>query len=258
MIFSQLWIMRSSKLFIGLLCPLILFSGCGTMGNMNNTTKGGLIGGGSGALLGATIGGLVGHGKGAAIGAAVGTVVGAGTGMVVGKKKDAINKQMSQAAAQAQQVNGAKVEQVTDTVSGLQTVRVTFESGILFVTGKADLSNTAKSSLSQFANKVLIPNAGMDVLIKGYTDNQGWRNCTREESAKRNVELSQMRAQNVSSYLLECGVAVSQIKEVNGFGEAEPVADNATAAGREQNRRVEVYMYASQEMIDQAEKEAAS
>ena len=72
--------MRINKLFIGLLCPLILFSACGTMGNMNNTTKGGLIGGGSGALLGATIGGLVGHGKGAAIGAAVGTVVGTGTG----------------------------------------------------------------------------------------------------------------------------------------------------------------------------------
>lgn len=258
MVFSKKWIMRINKLFIGLLCPLILFSACGTMENMNNTTKGGLIGGGSGALLGATIGGLVGHGKGAAIGAAVGTVVGTGTGVIVGKKKDAINKQMSQVAAQAQRVDGAKVEQVTDTVSGLQTVRVTFKSGILFVTGKADLNNTAKSSLSQFANKVLIPNASMDVFIKGYTDNQGWRNCTQEESTKRNVELSQMRAQSVSSYLLECGVAVSQIKEVNGFGEAEPVADNTTAAGREQNRRVEVYMRASQKMIEQAETETAS
>lgn len=249
--------MRTSKFFIVMLCPLVMLSSCGTMGEMSHTAKGSLIGGGSGALLGTTIGGLAGHGKGAAIGAAVGTVVGAGTGALIGKKKDAVNRQMAQAAQQARQVEGAKVEQVTDSVSGLQTVRVTFDSGILFVTGKADLSNAAKSSLSQFANKVLIPNAEMDVLIKGYTDNQGWHNCTLQESARKNVELSQMRAQSVSSYLLGCGANASQIKEVTGLGEAEPVADNATATGREQNRRVEVYMYASQKMIEKAEKEVA-
>lgn len=58
---------------------------------------------------------------------------------------------MAEAAAKAQQVEGAKVEQVTDTQNGIQTVKVTFESGILFVTGKSDLNNSAKVSLSQFA-----------------------------------------------------------------------------------------------------------
>lgn len=249
--------MKANKVCIGLLCPLLLLSSCGTVGTMSNTAKGGLIGGGSGALLGATIGGLAGHGKGAAIGAAVGTAVGAGTGVIIGKKKDAVNRKMAQAAVQAKQVQGAKVEQVTDTVSGLQTVRVTFDSGILFVTGSEALSNTAKSSLSQFANKVLLPNSGMDVLIKGYTDNQGWRNCSEEESRQKNMELSQLRAQSVATYLQECGAAASQIKEVSGKGEAEPVADNSTDVGRKQNRRVEVYMYASREMIEEAEKEAA-
>ena len=61
------------------------------------------------------------------------------------------------------------------------------------------------------------------------------------------------RAQSVSSYLLGCGVSPNQIKSVEGMGEANPVADNSTEAGRQENRRVEVYMYASQEMIQQAE-----
>lgn len=224
-----------------LLSACLVFSGCG----MTNTAKGGLIGGGSGAALGALVGGVIGHGKGAAIGAAVGTAVGAGAGVLIGKKMD-------KAAAQAEQIEGAEVEQVTDT-NGLQAVKVTFDSGILFATGNASLSSSAKASLSKFANNVLNQNRDMDVTIYGYTDNQGWRNSTAEQSYQKNMDLSQERAQSVSSYLLGCGVAASQIKTVEGMGENNPVADNSTEAGRKENRRVEVYMYASQQMIQQAE-----
>ena len=93
----------------------------------------------------------------------------------------------------------------------------------------------------------------MDVNIYGFTDNQGWKNSTVEQSKQKNLDLSQERAQSVSTYLLSCGVASSQIKGVQGLGEESPVADNSTAAGRQENRRVEVYMYASPEMIQQAE-----
>lgn len=93
----------------------------------------------------------------------------------------------------------------------------------------------------------------MDVTIYGYTDNQGWRNSTAEQSFQKNLNLSQERAQSVSSYLLGCGVSASQIKTVEGMGENNPIADNSTEAGRRENRRVEVYMYASQQMIQQAE-----
>ena len=93
----------------------------------------------------------------------------------------------------------------------------------------------------------------MDVDIYGYTDNQGWKNSTAEQSRQKNINLSQERAQSVSTYMMSCGVAPAQIKGVQGLGEENPVADNSTAAGRQENRRVEVYMYASTQMIQQAE-----
>lgn len=95
----------------------------------------------------------------------------------------------------------------------------------------------------------------MDILIKGYTDNQGWIGCSHEESIRKNYELSQLRAQSVSMYLQQCGVSPSQIKEVSGFGESYPVADNSTKSGREQNRRVEVYMQASEKILQDVENE---
>ena len=183
--------MKKTKFIAFLLSATLVFSGCG---NMNNTTKGGLIGGGGGAALGAIIGGIAGHGKGAAIGAAVGAAVGTGAGVLIGKKMD-------KAAAEAAQIQGAQVEQVTDN-NGLQAVKVTFDSGILFNTGNASLSPQAKSALSKFANNVLNQNRGMDVSIYGYTDNQGWRNSTAEQSIQKNLNLSQERAQSVASYLL--------------------------------------------------------
>ena len=234
--------MRKIKFTAILLCVTMILSGCGSM---NNTTKGGLLGGGGGAALGDVVGGLIGKGKGAAIGAGIGAAVGAGAGVLIGKKMD-------KAAAEAAAIEGAQVEQVTDN-NGLQAVKVTFNSGILFSTGAATLSSDAKASLSKFANNVLKQNTGMDVDIYGYSDNQGWKNSTAEQSKQKNINLSQERAQSVSTYLLSCGVRGTQIKQVEGLGEAYPVADNSTAAGRQENRRVEVYMYASTEMIQQAE-----
>ena len=234
--------MKKTKIMSLALCFALILSGCASM---NNTTKGGLLGGGGGAALGAVLGGIIGKGKGAAIGAGIGAAVGAGAGVLIGKKMD-------KAAAQAAAIEGAQVEQVTDQ-NGLQAVKVTFDSGILFGTGAATLSSSAKASLSKFDNDVLKQNADMDVDIFGYTDNQGWKNSTAEQSKQKNLDLSQERAQSVCSYLMSCGITSAQIKGVQGMGEENPVADNSTAAGRQENRRVEVYMYASQEMIQQAE-----
>jgi outer membrane protein OmpA-like peptidoglycan-associated protein len=216
----------------------------GMICSCNNTQKGAGIGAGGGAVLGGIIGAIAGN---TVVGAAIGGAVGAGAGAIIGNKMDKAKKA-------AQQVKNAQVETVKDN-NGLQAVKVTFDSGILFASGKAVLSSTAKSSLAQFAN-VLKNNADCDVAIQGYTDNQGWKNSTAAESAEKNKALSLDRASAVSSYLMSLSVPATQIKSVEGMGELNPVADNATAAGQAQNRRVEVYMYASEKMIKEAQQQA--
>lgn len=239
--------MKGTKLTAGFLCFSLILSSCG----MSNTGKGSLIGAGSGAALGSVIGALAGKnkGKGAAIGAAVGTAIGVTAGALIGKKMD-------KAKAEAEKIANAEVESVTD-ANGLQAVKVTFDSGILFNTSSSNLSNTAQGSLLNFAKNVLLPNTDMDVAIKGYTDNQGWKNSTKEQSIEKNKKLSLQRAQSVETYLKNQGVSAAQIKSVEGLGEADPVADNSTKAGQQENRRVEVYLYASEAMIKAAEAEAS-
>ena len=208
------------------LCFGIVVAGC------NNTQKGAGIGAGGGALVGAIIGNMAGN---TAVGAVIGGAVGATAGALIGKKMDKVK-------AEAEQVKNAQVEEVKDQ-NGLDAVKVTFDSGILFATGKADLSASAKNSLAEFA-RVLNQNNDCDVAIIGHTDNTG--------SDAVNQPLSVNRATSVQNYLRSCGVQQKQIKSVEGQGSTNPVADNSTAAGRQQNRRVEVYLFPSQAMIDAA------
>ncbi len=215
-----------------LLCSIILLSSCSTT---KNSTKGGLIGGAGGALIGAGIGALAGKGKGAAIGAAIGGTVGAGAGVLIGKKMD---KQK----AELEKIEGAQVESVTD-ANNLQAIKVTFESGILFATGKSDLNTSSKAALNKFAN-TLKETPETDITIYGHTDNTG----TREV----NVKLSNDRASAVAAFLNNNGIATNRMK-TEGKAFDEPVADNSTADGRAKNRRVEIYITANQQMINQAE-----
>ena len=205
--------------------------------NVSNTAKGTAIGAGGGAVVGAIIGKMAGN---TAIGAVIGGTVGATTGAIIGKKMDKAKKE-------AEAVKNAQVETITD-ANGLEAVKVTFDSGILFATNKADLNSTSKASLTQFA-EVLKENRDMDIAIIGHTDNTG--------SDAINNPLSKNRAQSVSKFLKSQGVASAQIKTIDGQGSTNPVADNSTAEGRKQNRRVEVYMYASEKMINEANAEAS-
>ena len=225
--------MKSLKSIAVALCAMLVLAGC----NMSNTAKGTMIGAGGGAAVGAVIGAIAGN---TAVGAAIGGVVGAGTGAIIGHKMDKAKKE-------AEAVKNAQVETITD-ANGLEAIKVTFDSGILFATNKADLNATSKASLTQFA-EVLQENKDMDIAIFGHTDNTG--------TDAVNNPLSKNRAQSVSKFLKSQGVASSQIKTIDGQGSKNPVADNSTAEGRKQNRRVEVYMYASEQMIKEANAEAA-
>ena len=214
--------MKGMKFSVIALSAALLMSSC----SMSNKAKGGLIGGGGGAALGALIGQLAGDGKGAAIGAGVGAAIGAGAGILIGNKMD-------KAKEAAEQVENAQVEMMEDNNTGLKYVKVTFDSGILFATSDATLSTSAKSSLTQFATTVLKTNPDMDVAVVGYTDNVGWKNSTAEESKNKNKTLSLQRAQSVSTYLISNGATSSQIKYVEGLGEENPVASNATKEGQD-------------------------
>ena len=111
--------MKSIKCVAAALCAAMVLSGC----NVSNTAKGTAIGAGGGAALGAIIGKIAGN---TAVGAVIGGAVGAGAGAIIGHKMDKAKKE-------AEAVKNAQVESVKD-ANGLDAVKVTFDSGILFAT----------------------------------------------------------------------------------------------------------------------------
>lgn len=225
--------MNFKKTFVALgLCATLVLSSCG----MSKTGKGALIGGGGGAGVGAGIGALIGGGKGAGIGAGIGAAVGAGVGALIGNKMDKQQKELEA------QLKDAEVEKTTD-ANGLQAIKVTFPGGILFPTGKWTLNQNAKSELSQFATS-LLQNPLTDVRIIGYTDNTGGMDI--------NTKVSTNRADAVMQYLINSGVKANRLF-AQGLPMQDYVASNATPEGRAQNRRVEIYVYASEKMIQDAE-----
>lgn len=187
--------------------------------------------------MGAGLGALIGGGKGAAIGSAIGAAVGAGAGVLIGKKMDQQQKELQEQLAQQ-----AEVEKVTDS-NGLQAIKVTFSSGILFPTNGTELSNSAKTELAKFAQS-LKQYPETNVQIFGYTDNTG--------SYEVNQRVATGRADAVYNFLVQQGVNFDRLKAM-GIPMADYVASNDTPQGRAQNRRVEIYITASEKMIQQAE-----
>ena len=120
---------------------------------------------------------------------------------------------------------------------------MTFNSGILFPTNGTSLSASAKQDLSGFASS-LISNPETDVQIFGFTDDTG--------TLEVNQRVSDGRADAVKNYLIHSGVAASRLS-AQGIPMKDYVASNATAEGRAQNRRVEIYITANKQMIQQAE-----
>lgn len=219
-----------------LICGSLLI-GQTSCSSMTNTGKGALIGGGGGAALGAGLGALIGGGKGAGIGSAIGAAVGAGAGSLIGNKMDKQQKEL-----EAQLAQQAKVEETTDQ-NGLRAIKVTFDGGILFPTGKSNLSAQAQTDLTSFAQN-LLQNQGTNVQIYGFTDNTG--------SMEANQRVSTARADAVEAFLVSKGVPASRLS-AEGVPMSNYIASNETAAGRAQNRRVEIYITASPEMVKQAE-----
>lgn len=235
--------MKGIKFSAIVLSGALLLSGC----SMSNTAKGGMIGGAGGGALGALVGQLAGGGKGAAIGAAVGVAVGAGAGVLIGNKMD-----KAKAAAEAAKAQ-AEVLTATD---GTQYVKATFDSGLLFATGSATLNAAAKADIQKFITNLKAEDTTYELAICGFTDNTGFKGCTAEQSKVKNQELSENRAKSVQGQVLAAGYPSARIIAVKGYGEENPVASNATKEGKQQNRRVEVYILPSKDMIEAANSQA--
>ena len=221
--------MKAKKILLGILAGSLVLAGC----NMNNTTKGGLIGGAGGGAVGAglvaAIGALINGSSGAKLGAAIGAGVGAAGGTTAGVL---IGKKMDKAKAAAEAVANAQVETTTDK-NGLEAVKVTFDNGILFKVGKSDLQASAQNSLRQFANNVLNVYTDCDVDIYGFASSDG--------SDATNLTLSQNRANAVRGFLTgTCGVSTKQVKNTTGYGEdpAYLIYDANGKEDRNASRRV--------------------
>jgi len=219
--------MKATKvLTISLLSVSLVFGGCKSL---NNLTKGAAIGTVAGAAVGAGVGKLFGN---VAVGAIAGAAVGGTTGALIGKKMD---KQADELKAELGK--NAAVDRIGE------GIKVTFESGILFQTGKAVLSESSKDALTKFS-KTLSDYPDTDVVIYGHTDNTG--------SDAINQPLSENRAAAVKDFLTSKGVASKRIT-TQGLGSKSPVATNDTEAGRQQNRRVEVAITANEDMMKKAQ-----
>lgn len=191
-------------------------------------TRGATIGATSGAILGGIIGSRSGSW---AKGALLGAVIGGAAGSLIGNYMD------RQAAEIRRDVQGVKVERVGE------GIRVVFDSGILFSTGSSTLTSPSRYNIEKLA-RIMNRYDDTNVVIEGHTDSIGY------EAANQN--LSERRAESVGSLLRAYGVSGGRITTV-GYGETRPVATNETESGRHLNRRVEVLIYANNELKRQAE-----
>ena len=210
------------KLFIWfiILSFLAVTTGCA---EWNRTQKGAAIGAGTGGA----VGGLIGYATGYTVaGILIGAVVGGAAGAYIGNYMD------KQAAEIERDIEGATVERVGE------GIKITFSSGILFDVDKSNLKDPYKNELADLS-RILNKYSDTNILLAGHTDSTG--------SDEHNLELSKRRADSVANYLATQNVDSGRFT-TEGYGKTQPVATNDTAAGRAQNRRVEVAIWANEKL----------
>ncbi|NLD15695.1 MAG: OmpA family protein [Gammaproteobacteria bacterium] len=207
---------------VALLGTAVLLSGCASNNpyenerNINRTAVYGGVGAAAGAIAGAAVSSKKDRTKGALIGAAVAGAAGAGYGYYVDRQEAELRRAM--------QGTGVEVQRQGDNLTLVMPGNVTFASDSATISANfyGALNNLAQSFRQYDQNTI-------DIV--GHTDSTG--------SYQHNLQLSQRRAQSVASYLQGQGVSYSRMS-VRGMGPDQPVASNADAYGRQQNRRVEI------------------
>ncbi len=209
-----------------LLCAALI--GCASM---KKRDQGALIGAGAGAVIGGIIGNKAGN---TAVGAIIGAAVGGAAGAYIGNYMD------KQAEEMRRDLEGATIERIGE------GIKITFDSGILFDINKSGLQPAARVNLEKLA-VILNKYGDTEVLIEGHTDATG--------SDEHNRDLSLRRAQSVATQLSGHQVNPTRFT-IMGYGEDQPVADNATTGGRQQNRRVDLAIFANDKLKGVAEEQA--
>jgi outer membrane protein OmpA-like peptidoglycan-associated protein len=138
------------------------------------------------------------------------------------KRSAEAEKKLAAAMASLQEIAKVKEE--------ARGVVITLSGAVLFATGKSTLLPIAQDKISEVA-KALKDQGFKSLLVEGHTDAQG--------SADKNMQLSQQRADAVRSHLISQGIPAEKIR-AQGIGSSRPVADNSSAEGRANNRRVEI------------------
>jgi outer membrane protein OmpA-like peptidoglycan-associated protein len=188
----------------------------------DKTAKGAAIGGVAGAIAGAIIHNNRGSGN-AKRGAVIGGVVGAATGGIIGAMMDKQEREL-------RQIEGIDVARTDE-----DELRVTVRNEILFDFNSAGLRSASRDELREMAD-VFNKYNDTTIAVQGHTDSVG--------SDAYNQRLSERRASTVANYLEDLGVRGSRI-DAYGYGESKPRTSNSSASGRQQNRRVEIYVRAN-------------
>lgn len=214
-------------------CALALFLVPTLLGGCASTRKaspaecaavGAVLLGGTGGAVGSEVDDGGGNDtEGPAIGAAVGAVVGAGAGYLL----CSLMPEAAPAAKAAAPAPAAKPAPLA--APKLQPARIVLR-GVNFAHDSAEI-DASSAVVLDVAAETLRSNPGVSVGVEGHTDSTG--------SDAYNQDLSQRRAASVRDYLAKAGVSSARL-ETSGYGEARPVASNASEDGRRMNRRVEL------------------
>jgi outer membrane protein OmpA-like peptidoglycan-associated protein len=203
----------------------------GTTACATNTQTGAAVGAAGGAVVGGAIGNAAGN---TAAGAIFGAAIGGAAGAIIGNYMD------RQAAEIEKDIEGARVERIGE------GIKITFDSGLLFDFNSAVLQPAGKQNLTELAS-ILNKYEDTNILIEGHTDSVG--------TETYNLDLSRRRADGVAHQLAMANVDARRFT-LMGYGEAQPIASNDTAAGRQQNRRVEVAIMANDKLKKAARDQA--
>ena len=199
----------------------VTIAGCA---GMNRQQKGTAIGAASGAAVGALVSDSI-------WGVLIGAAVGGAASNLIGKEMDKQARELEQA------VPTAEVQRVGEGIN------MTFDSSLMFPINSAELNAAYKDDLAAAAT-VFAKYEDTNILVEGHTDNTG--------TDAINVPLSEKRAMAVAAFLEGQGIAASRL-DVEWYGSSKPKYPNDTPGNQAKNRRVELAIYANQEMVADAQ-----